>query len=65
MRISRHGFIVDAFWFISQVPTEFIEHCHQLFRECRRYLSDDEADEERGTELTTQLESTLNVIEEA
>ena len=64
MGISRHGFIVDAFWFISQVPTEFIEHCHQLFHECRRYLSDDEADEERGTELTTQLESTLNVIEE-
>ena len=43
---DRHGFIVDTFWFISQVPTEFIEHCHQLFHKRRRYLSD-EPDEER------------------
>ena len=45
-------------------PTGFIEHINQLFRECRGYVSDDDGDEETGTELTTQLESTLSVIEE-
>ena len=45
-------------------PTGFIEHIHQLFRECRGYVSDDDGDEETGTELTTQLGSTLSVIEE-
>ena len=47
-----------------RIPTKFIEHIHQLLRECRRYVSDDDGDEETGTELTTQLESTLSVIEE-
>ena len=61
---STHGFTVYVLWFIPQIPTKFIEHIHQLLRECRRYVSDDDGDEETGTELTTQLESTLSVIEE-
>ena len=43
---------MNAFCIIYISP-QITEHCQRLFRECRTYLSDEESDEEAGTELLT------------
>ena len=48
---------------MPQISTEFIKHIHQLFRECRRYVSGDDGDEETLCLLAKNQQESLAVYD--